>query len=40
MPDEAYEFMRRFLQPTRTRPSVAYVPAPYRSRDGRRVDAA
>jgi ClpP class serine protease len=30
MPDEVYEFMSLFPQPTRTRPSVEYVPVPYR----------
>ena len=32
MPPEVYELMRLFPQPTRTRPSVEYVPVPYRSR--------
>jgi ClpP class serine protease len=27
MPEEVYEFMSLFAQPTRTRPSVEYVPA-------------
>jgi ClpP class serine protease len=31
MPDEVYQFMSLFPQPTRTRPSVEYVPIPYRS---------
>jgi ClpP class serine protease len=31
MPDEVYQFMSLFPQPTRTRPSVEYVPVPYRS---------
>ena len=30
MPPEVYELMRLFPQPTRTRPSVEYVPVPYR----------
>ena len=30
MSDEVYEFMSLFPQPTRTRPSVEYVPVPYR----------
>ncbi len=30
MPPEVYELMRLFPQPTRTRPSVEYVPLPYR----------
>jgi len=30
MPAEVYEFMGLFAQPTRTRPSVEYVPMPYR----------
>jgi ClpP class serine protease len=34
MPPEVYELMRLFPQPTRTRPSVEYVPVPYR-RQGR-----
>jgi ClpP class serine protease len=37
MPDEVYQFMRLFPQPTRTRPSVEYVPVPYRSRSQPRV---
>ena len=32
MPGEVYEFMSLFPQPTRTRPSVEYVPVPYRGR--------
>ena len=31
MPREVYEFMGLFAQPTRTRPSVEYVPVPYRA---------
>jgi ClpP class serine protease len=31
MPAEVYEFMTLFPQPTRTRPSVEYVPMPYRA---------
>jgi ClpP class serine protease len=31
MPDEVYEFMNLFPQPTRARPSVEYIPIPYRS---------
>jgi len=34
VPDEVYEFMRLFPQPTRTRPSVEYIPIPYRGRQG------
>ena len=30
MPPEVYDFMRLFPQPTRTRPSVEYVPVPHR----------
>jgi ClpP class serine protease len=30
MPEEVYQFMSLFPQPTRTRPSVEYVPMPYR----------
>lgn len=30
MPAEVYDFMRLFPQPTRTRPTVEYVPTPYR----------
>jgi ClpP class serine protease len=32
MPEEVYQFMNLFPQPTRTRPSVEYVPLPYRGR--------
>jgi ClpP class serine protease len=32
VPEEVYEFMGLFPQPTRTRPSVEYVPMPYRGR--------
>ena len=31
MPAEVYQFMMLFPQPTRTRPSVEYVPMPYRA---------
>ena len=31
MPDEVYEFMNLFAQPTRSRPSVEYVPVSYRT---------
>jgi ClpP class serine protease len=34
MPEEVYDFMRFFAQPTRTRPSVEYVPLPHRSTPG------
>ena len=34
MPGEVYELMRLFPQPTRTRPSVEYVPIPYRRPEG------
>jgi ClpP class serine protease len=34
MPPEVYELMRLFPQPTRTRPSVEYVPVPYRRPGG------
>jgi ClpP class serine protease len=30
MPEEVYQFMALFQQPTRTRPSVEYIPVPYR----------
>ncbi len=30
MPQEVYDFMHLFAQPTRTRPSVEYVPLPHR----------
>jgi ClpP class serine protease len=40
MPEEVYQFMSLFPQPTRTRPSVEYVPAPYRSRPGRPAASA
>lgn len=32
MPEEVYQFMALFQQPTRTRPSVEYIPVPYRQR--------
>ena len=35
MPEEVYQFMSLFPQPTRTRPSVEYVPLPYRTDRGR-----
>lgn len=35
MPDEVYQFMSLFPQPTRTRPAVEYVPTPYRPPQGR-----
>ena len=35
MPPEIYQFMRLFPQPTRTRPSVEYIPLPYGGRGGR-----
>src|SRR5206468_2293095 len=35
VPEEIYEFMSLFPQPTRTRPSVEYVPIPCRVRQGR-----
>lgn len=34
MPPEVYDFMRLFAQPTRTRPSVEYVPLPHRGTPG------
>ena len=34
IPTEVYEFMQLFPQPTRTRPSVEYVPVPYGGRLG------
>lgn len=34
MPVEVYELTRLFPQPTRTRPSVEYVPLPYRQPEG------
>ena len=34
MAEEVYQFMGLFPQPTRTRPSVEYVPMPYRSQKG------
>ena len=39
VPAEVYEFMSPFAQPTRTRPSVEYVPARYRSPSGRPSDS-
>jgi ClpP class serine protease len=35
MPEEVYQFMSLFPQPTRTRPSVEYIPLPYRGRQDR-----
>jgi ClpP class serine protease len=35
VPDEVYQFMSLFPQPTRTRPAVEYVPMPYRTRQSR-----
>ena len=36
MPEEVYDFMALFPQPTRTRPAVEYLPVPYRgTRQGR-----
>src|SRR5882724_9322426 len=37
VPQEVYDFMRLFPQPTRTRPAVEYVPARYGAREGRRL---
>lgn len=34
MPEEVYQFMSLFPQPTRTRPTVEYIPIPYRGRSG------
>jgi ClpP class serine protease len=34
MPEEVYQFMSLFPQPTRTRPAVEYIPLPYRGRSG------
>lgn len=34
MPEEIYEFMRLFPQPTRAHPSVEYVPLPHRGGQG------
>jgi len=34
IPDEIHEFMALFPQPARQRPSVEYVPLPYRTRPG------
>src|SRR5215510_6001044 len=34
MPQEIYDFMQLFAQPTRTRPSVEYVPLPHRGTPG------
>jgi ClpP class serine protease len=31
MPEEVHQFMTLFQQPTRTRPSVEYIPVPYRT---------
>jgi hypothetical protein len=35
MPEEVYQFMTLFPQPTRVRPAVEYIPLPYRGRQGR-----
>ncbi len=35
MPEEVYQFLALFPQPTRTRPAVEYIPMPYRGREGR-----
>jgi ClpP class serine protease len=35
MPEEVYQFMSLFPQPTRTRPSVEYIPVPHRTSQGR-----
>ena len=35
IPTEVYEFMSLFPQPTRTHPSVEYIPVPQRGRQGR-----
>jgi ClpP class serine protease len=35
MPEEVYQFMSLFPQPTRTQPSVQYVPMPYGTRDNK-----
>jgi ClpP class serine protease len=35
MPEEVYQFMALFPQPTRTRPSVEYIPTPHRDRHDR-----
>lgn len=34
MPDEVYAFMGLFPQPTRTHPTVQYIPTPYRTPEG------
>lgn len=34
LPQEVYDFMQLFAQPTRTRPSVEYVPLPHRNAPG------
>ena len=34
LPQEVHDFMRLFAQPTRTRPSVEYVPLPHRTAPG------
>jgi ClpP class serine protease len=34
MPEEVYQLMALFPQPTRTRPAVEYIPMPYRGRPG------
>jgi len=39
MPEEVYGFMNLFPQPTHTRPSVEYVPLPYRRPQGQKTSA-
>jgi ClpP class serine protease len=34
IPEEVYQFLSLFPQPTRTRPAVEYIPIPYRGRSG------
>jgi ClpP class serine protease len=34
MPEEVYQFMSLFPQPTRTQPAVEYIPVPYRANRG------
>ena len=38
-PEEVYAFMNLFPQPTRTRPSVEYMPVPYRQPHGKEAQS-
>jgi hypothetical protein len=34
MPEDVYQFMNLFPQPTRTQPAVQYIPVPYHAGGG------